>query len=126
MSGPILSIPAQVVRVIDGDTCRVRATNWLPGHTIETTVRIAGIDTPETKQRAKSKVEADLGAKAKQFAIDQFTGAIVSLVGIESDKYGRILTKVVRHSDGACWAGTLVAAGLAKAYDGGTKCDWTA
>ena len=37
------SVSATVVRVIDGDTLRVRA------HGKEYTVRLTGVDTPETK-----------------------------------------------------------------------------
>ncbi|MEL7029946.1 MAG: nuclease, partial [Pseudomonadota bacterium] len=43
LDGPV---PAQVERVIDGDTIAVRALIWLD-HEISVRVRLAGIDAPE-------------------------------------------------------------------------------
>ena len=118
------SIPAEILNITDGDTCRVRAMPW-KGWSIETAVRIFGVDTPEKGFRAKSPREAALGAKATQFAKEQFPiGSIVRLSNIGDDKYGgRVLADVTRQ-DGASWATLLIDAGLARAYDGGTKQSW--
>ena len=47
ISGPVM---AQVLRVIDGDTIAVRAQIWI-GQSVETRVRIVGVDTPELRGR---------------------------------------------------------------------------
>ena len=39
-------VPALVLRVIDGDTIAVRARIWI-GQSVDTRVRIVGVDTPE-------------------------------------------------------------------------------
>ena len=118
------SIPAVVVSVTDGDTCRVIARPW-KGWEVTTAVRIFGLDTPEKGHRSKSKREAALGEQATSFAREAFPpGTHVRLSGIMDDKYGgRILASVTRQ-DGADWATLLIDAGLARPYDGGTKSAW--
>lgn len=61
MPGPI---QAEVVRVIDGDTLLVRARIW-PGQTVETKVRLDGVNTPE--KRGKCVQEKELAAEATAF-----------------------------------------------------------
>ena len=46
--GHELTVPARVVRVIDGDTVEVLARPW-PGQTIQAIVRLAGVDAPELR-----------------------------------------------------------------------------
>src|SRR5688500_17296733 len=45
-SAPRLAYPAEVLRVLDGDTFEARVQLW-PGLAITTRVRLRGIDTPE-------------------------------------------------------------------------------
>lgn len=118
-------IPAEIVSVTDGDTLRVIARPWR-GMSIETAVRVFGVDTPEKGGRAKSPKEAALGAKATEFAKAQFpVGSIVRLSNLADDKFGgRVLADVTR-ADGASWSELMIGAGLARKYDGGRKSDWT-
>src|SRR5690606_10793304 len=51
LAGPV---PAEVLRVVDGDTIEVRAHVWL-GHEVTTLVRIAGIDTPELRGKCAAE-----------------------------------------------------------------------
>ena len=120
LSGPI---PAVVVRVLDGDTVRVRATTW-PHTTVEIDVRVRGIDTPEKAPRAKCAAEADLAARASAFTTAMLpVGAVVALREIDNDKYGgRVVGAIAK--DGSDLAAALIAAGLARRYDGGTKGSW--
>ena len=78
---------AQVDRVIDGDTIRVR----LDG--ARYTVRLTGVDTPETTHPTRG-VEP-YGPEAAEYTTARLTGATVRLVrdpaGDDHDGYGRIL-----------------------------------
>ena len=60
LTGPVA---AELVRVVDGDTLAVKAHIWL-GQTIETKVRIRGIDTPETKGKCAREVSMAAAATA--------------------------------------------------------------
>ena len=62
LPGPV---PADVITVIDGDTIAVRAHIW-PGQYVETRVRLAGVDTPETR-RAECEAERQFAHTATQF-----------------------------------------------------------
>ena len=55
---PVLIVPALVLAIIDGDTVKVRARPWTSGLTIETNVRVTGIDTPEVDWHAACPQEA--------------------------------------------------------------------
>ena len=82
---------AQVDRVIDGDTIRVR----LDGD--RDTVRVTGVDTPETKHPTRG-VEPD-GPEAADDTTARLTGATVRLdldpAGDAQDADGRILRYVM-------------------------------
>ena len=86
--GPVLAQtgPAQVERVIDGDTIRVR----LDG--VRYTVRLTGVDTPETR------VEP-YGPQAAAYTTARLTGATVRLdldpASDAQDADGRILRHVM-------------------------------
>src|SRR5690606_41457209 len=82
LAGPV---EAEVVRVIDGDALVVRARIWL-GQTVETHVRLAGIDAPELRGKC---AEERKKAEAARAALVGFLGeGSVALSGIEADKFG--------------------------------------
>lgn len=118
LPGPL---PAQVLRVIDGDTVSVRVQVWLGQH-VETTVRLTGIDAPEL--RGKCAREQEL-AKAAQAALgDLLRENAVELYDIRAGKYGGRVLATARTSDGADIATALIARGLARRYDGGRRISW--
>ncbi|WP_347549177.1 thermonuclease family protein [Pseudalkalibacillus hwajinpoensis] len=82
------TIPATVVRVVDGDTLKVTVENR------EETIRLLLVDTPETKH--PSKPVQPFGPEASQFAKDKLQGKQIDieLDVSERDKYGRLLTYV--------------------------------
>ena len=90
---PVLALtgPAQVDRVIDGDTISVR----LDGD--RDTVRLTGVDTPETTHPTRG-VEP-YGPEAADDTTARLTGATVRLdldpAGDAQDAYGRILRYVM-------------------------------
>jgi micrococcal nuclease len=105
LPGPV---PAQVVAVVDGDTLSVRAHIWL-GQEVATLVRLAGIDTPELKgecesERARARAARDYLERYEKYA-------------------GRVMAKVAS-ADGGDLSERMIAAGFARAYDGGKRLPW--
>ena len=111
----------EVVSIYDGDTFRVNIHSWPAVVGERISVRVYGIDTPEMRD-ADPDVKA-LARKAKQFSVAALRGARkVELRNLRRDKYFRLLADV--YVDGRSLGAQLVKAGLAKAYDGGTKSQW--
>jgi endonuclease YncB( thermonuclease family) len=118
LPGPL---PAEVTRVVDGDTIEVRVRIWL-GQELETLVRIAGIDTPE--RRGACPAERERAAEA-HLALSRLTAERqVVLREIHFGKYaGRVVARV-ETAAGEDLAQALKALGLARAYDGGRRPGW--
>ena len=99
---------AQVLRVVDGDTIRVR----LDGRTER--VRYIGVDTPESvKPGTPVQCFAKRAAAANAALV---AGRSVRLVGDveQRDRYGRLLAYVYREPDGAFVNAQLVRDGYAR------------
>ncbi|HET8727710.1 MAG TPA: thermonuclease family protein [Alphaproteobacteria bacterium] len=112
LNGPVV---AEVLEVIDGDTLAVRAHVWL-GQTVETRVRLTGIDTPEL--RGGCDAEKALAERARRTLAALIGGRPVRLRDIEYDKYGGRVLARVETADGIDPQKPLVAAGLATPYEG--------
>ncbi len=101
-----------VVRVIDGDTIVVSIDDE------DVTVRLIGVDTPETKHPNKP-VQA-FGKEASAFTTNLLAGETVRLVidpqQGETDRYGRALAYVYREPDGLFVNAELVRQGYGHAY----------
>jgi hypothetical protein len=110
-----------LVSVYDGDTftCDIDGLHPIVGERIG--VRIRGIDTPEMRdQRPGIKAKA---VRARDYLRRRLvTAEVIELRRVERDKYFRILADV--HVDDVLISRELVAKGLAKRYDGGTKSEW--
>ncbi len=118
LSGPI---PAEVVRVLDGDTVTVRARIWV-GQELEIKVRLAGVDAPEL--RGRCAMERDQARLARDFLRARIAGRPVRLYLVQYGKYaGRVLARV-EAADGTDLGAALLAAGLARPYDGGRREPW--
>jgi endonuclease YncB( thermonuclease family) len=84
-------------------------------------IRIVGIDTPEMK--GKCDHERMMALQAKAFLVKHLEQAQdIHIELIARDKYFRVLSLIV--ADGLDLADEMVKAGLAYAYDGGTKDLW--
>lgn len=111
LPGPI---PAEVIRVIDGDTIEVRAHIW-PGHSVETRVRVAGIDTPELR-RPDCEEERRLAYQARDHVIGLLPeGAPITLHEIKLGSFaGRVVADIA--IEGERLSGHLLSLGLAQPY----------
>lgn len=107
LPGPI---PADVLRVVDGDTIRVRAHIWLD-QSVEIMVRIDGIDAPEI-HRPDCSVESRLADQAKA-EVEAFLDKKVFLHNIHLGKYAGRVVANVRIQDGTNLADHLLSKGLA-------------
>lgn len=105
---------AELVKVVDGDTVRVKIDNT------EETIRIIGINTPETVDPRKP-VEC-LGKEASQFAQNFFSQSEgkVLLQKDESqgerDKYSRLLRYVMAENTKADYGEAVLSEGYANEY----------
>jgi micrococcal nuclease len=108
-------VPAEVVDHVDGDTLRVRIPNPpLDLKTVET-IRMLGVDTPETVHPHKP-VER-FGQEASDFTKERLLGTPVYLAFDWDlrDQYGRLLAYVYT-SEGHCFNATLIQEGYGHAY----------
>jgi micrococcal nuclease len=112
----------QVLRVVDGDTIDVDIDL---GFNISYTqrVRLAGIDTPES--RTTDKYEKALGLEVKKKLAELIKGATDIVIRTEkpdsSEKYGRILGWLFLDGSSESVNTALIAGGYAWDYMGETK-----
>lgn len=118
LPGPV---DAVVLQVIDGDTIDVRAQIWLR-QAIETRVRLLGVDAPEL--RGKCDAEQRMAEAARDFVRARLAAGSVVLRELRFDKYGGRVLARVETADGEDLARALLAAGLARSYDGGRRRPW--
>jgi len=120
--------PATVVKVVDGDTLRVVASVW-PGIDVPVSVRLSGIDTPESR-RPKCEEERTAGKRAAALVREMVKpGDAVRLRDVHGGKYaGRVVARLMLLTEqGEVDLGQLlIARHLAVPYFGGRKADWCA
>ena len=109
----------EIVRVVDGDTIDILIDLGFD-LTKKERVRLAGIDTPES--RTKDLEEKAMGLEAKEFLTRLLTDGMTSGLRVKTEKdgkYGRML--------GSIYCGDtninteMIYRGYAWEYDGGTK-----
>jgi micrococcal nuclease len=108
-------IRAEVVGHVDGDTVRVRISNPPEGLGLVETIRMIGVDTPETVHPQR-EVEF-FGKEASAFTRDRLLGKPVLLAfdWDPRDRYGRLLAYIYT-PDGTCHNAALVREGYGHAY----------
>lgn len=112
----------QVQKVIDGDTVVVNA-QFYPPELGNIHIRLKGVDTPEHGAKAKCDKERALADKAAEFTTKAVLNRYIEVSNVKVDKYGnRVVGNI--SVDGNQLASQLIAAGLAKPYNGGTKQSW--
>lgn len=114
--------PADVIKVIDGDTIKVNVHIW-PNLTQEINLRLAGINTPEKRGRV-SDCEKKAGQKATEFTQRWLKGITrVTITDVELGKFaGRALGRISKKGEDLGEA--LIKNGHAKPYDGGKREPW--
>ena len=112
-------VSGKVVRVIDGDTLKVRADIWV-NQQITINVRLAGIDAPELKSRCRATRIA--ARRARDEVVRLVAGRRVRLTQIRAGKYycrGSAQVETDRGNNlSAHWLRTR----LASPYQGRRKC----
>lgn len=104
----------------------MRARIWL-GQEVATLVRFAGIDAPEV--RSTCARERDLARRAQDFVARHLApeGDRQSRVRLREVRYGKFARRVVARVEtaaGVDLGAALLAAGLARPYDGGPRQTW--
>jgi micrococcal nuclease len=113
--------PAEVLRVLDGDTFEARVKIW-PGMEITTRVRLRGIDAPEMKSRCDDeRVKAEA---ARDALVRLLNEGSVGISGIGQDKYGGRVDADVSTARTADVSAALAERGLARRYAGGKRESW--
>lgn len=110
----------QIVRVLDGDTVEVEIEEVQVAGLKNQTVRIFGIDTPET--RTTDDFEKACGEWSKSRADDFLSsdGQYILLTEFEDGGFSRILGDI-RSPDGVMLSEFMLDEGLAVSYEGGTR-----
>jgi micrococcal nuclease len=112
----------EVTKVVDGDTIDVIIDL---GFSImfSSRVRLAGIDTPES--RTTDKAEKALGLESKKYLADRLKAAKNVVIKTEkldsSEKYGRILAWLYIDGEGNSVNHEMIEKGYAWGYLGDTK-----
>jgi len=106
---------AKIISVYDGDTCRADIDLGFGVTMRNQAFRVHGIDCPEMTSEA--------GKDARDYARTLLTAGLLIRVETFKDtkeKYGRYLAKITL-PDNTDYASTMIAAGHAKPYSGGTR-----
>lgn len=108
-------IRAEVTGHVDGDTVRVRIDGPPAELGVIETIRLIGVDTPETVH--PNKPVAFFGREASDFTKTRLLGANVRLAFDWDlrDRYGRLLAYIYT-GDGECFNAVLVREGYGHAY----------
>jgi endonuclease YncB( thermonuclease family) len=118
---PSLAYPAEVLRVIDGDTFQARVRVW-PGLDVDTKVRLRGIDAAELHARCDDERIKAEAARAALQAILAEGGVAVSQVGV--DKYGGRVDASASTRSVADVSAAMLNGGWARSYSGGRRGAW--
>ena len=111
-----------ITKVVDGDTIDA---NIDLGFDISLTklIRLAGIDTPES--RTRNQYEKKLGLQAKAWLKERLNFAKDIIIKTElpdsTEKYGRIIGHLYVNGEEVSLNNQMIAEGHAWNYDGGTK-----
>ena len=112
----------EIYKVIDGDTIDASIDLGF-GIYLTKRIRLAGIDTPES--RTRNLEEKALGLESKEWLKKALEGAKDILIKTElpdsTEKYGRIIGHLFINGQETSLNNQMITSGYALAYDGGTK-----
>ena len=113
--------PAEVLRVLDGDTFEARVNLW-PGLDVTTRVRLRGIDAPELKARCNDeRVKAEAAREALRSILNQ---GEVGISNVTLDKYGGRVVASASTRATPDISSVLLSVGAARRYSGGHRDGW--
>ena len=118
---PAIIYPAEVLRIIDGDTFEARVRVW-PGLDVDTKVRLRGVDAAELHARCAAELAQAEAARTALQNILAEGGVTISRVGV--DKYGGRVDATIATRGTADVSAALLKGGFARAYDGGKRGSW--
>ena len=111
-----------ILKVVDGDTIDASIDLGFD-ISLEKRIRLAGIDTPES--RTKDIEEKKLGLEAKEWLKERLNFARDIIIRTElpdsTEKYGRIIGHLYINGEEVSLNNQMIAEGYAWEYDGGTK-----
>ena len=111
-----------VLKVVDGDTIDASIDLGFD-ISLSKRIRLAGIDTPES--RTRNLEEKALGLESKEWIKKALEGAKDILIKTElpgsTEKYGRIIGHLFINGQETSLNNQMITSGYALAYDGGTK-----
>ena len=111
---------ARYPRVIDGDTIEADVMIW-PGLIQRVSVRLLGVDTPET--RTLLLCEKAMGLSSKRFVTKFIQGKSLVIDNIIIGKFaGRVVGDVL--VDGVNLSKEIIKRGHGRAYGGGKRMPW--
>jgi endonuclease YncB( thermonuclease family) len=113
--------PAEVLRVIDGDTFEARVRVW-PGMEITTRVRLRGVDAPELHARCDNERMKALAARDALARL--LAEGSVGIWRVGQDKYGGRVDADVSTARTPDVAATMLDRGFARRYSGGRRESW--
>jgi len=113
--------PAEVVRVIDGDTFEARVRIW-PGMEVTTRVRLRGIDAP--KMHARCDDERVQAVAAREALARLLAEGSVGISRVGQDKYGGRVDADVSTARTPDVSATMLDGGFARRYSGGRRASW--
>ena len=112
----------EIYKVIDGDTIDASIDLGF-GIYLTRKIRLAGIDTPES--RTTNVKEKAMGLESKEWLKKTLEGAKDILIKTElpdsTEKYGRIIGHLFINGQETSLNNQMITSGYALAYDGGTK-----
>jgi endonuclease YncB( thermonuclease family) len=108
---------AKVLSCYDGDTC-ILDREILPGRD---RVRLSNADTPEIEGKCPGEIKQAI--MARDYTRAMVVGRVVTLLAVQPDKYRKRIDAYVS-IEGRDLGDSLIAAGLARPYSGGTRPSW--
>ena len=115
---------AKVNKIIDGDTVNVDLDLGFNIILSNQSVRLLGIDTPESRTSDKAeKVFGTLSKNKVEEFIDKCEGQIIlqTVLSDSEEKFGRLLGKIINPKDNTVLNDWLIANRYAVAYNGENK-----
>ncbi len=108
----------KIDRVVDGDTVDIFIDLGF-GLTKKERVRVAGIDTPES--RTRDLYEKKLGKEAAAYLEEQLKDTTIIIKTEKDGKYGRMLGWLYKEGETISIQEDMIARGYGWSYDGGKK-----